>query len=119
MIANMSDDDFWKMKYGNKGAFSVALTEDEIKKYYDGLNKKYPKEVLKHSHYFKDVSNLDVIDVYRVIELFEVKHACIQHALKKLLVTGNRGYKDQQTDIQDVIDTLERWKAMQLEEDNK
>ena len=44
MIANMSDDDFWKMKYGNKGTLSAALTQDEIKKYYDGLNKKYKED---------------------------------------------------------------------------
>lgn len=106
---------------GNHNKHCSANNPVTIKDYIDSINEKYPeesKEVLKHSHYFKDVSNLDVIDVYRVIELFEVKHACIQHALKKLLVTGNRGYKDQQTDIQDVIDTLERWKAMQ-EEDNE
>ena len=69
----------------------------------------------KHSHYFKNVSHLEWVDAYRVADLFGVTDPCIQHALKKLLVTGNRGYKDVATDVQDVIDTLERWKEMQLE----
>lgn len=61
---------------------------------------------MKHSHYFKDVSHLKLIDVYRVIELWEVKDPCIQHALKKLLVAGKRGAKDEAKDIQEAIDTL-------------
>ncbi len=69
----------------------------------------------KHSHYFKNVSHLEWVDAYRVADLFGVIDPCIQHALKKLLVTGNRGHKDVATDVQDVIDTLERWKEMQLE----
>ena len=72
---------------------------------------------MKHSHYFKDVSHLKLIDVYRVIDLWEVKDPCIQHALKKLLVAGKRGAKDEAKDIQEAIDTLERWKAMREEDD--
>ncbi|WP_176767832.1 hypothetical protein [Nitrosospira sp. Nsp18] len=41
---------------------------------------------------------------------------CIQHAAKKLLVAGNRGAKDVGKDIQEAIDTLERWKEMRVEE---
>lgn len=74
------------------------------------------KEGMKHSHYFKDVSHLKLIDVYRVIELWEVEDPCIQHALKKLLVAGKRGAKDEAKDIQEAIDTLERWKAMREED---
>ena len=63
---------------------------------------------LKHSHYFKDVSKLDKIDVYSVLALFEVTDPCIQHAVKKLLCTGNRGHKDFNKDVQDSIDSLQR-----------
>ena len=71
---------------------------------------------MKHSHYFKDVSRLSHIDVYRVLELFAVKDPCLQHAIKKLLVAGNRGVKNMDKDIQEAIDTLERWKAMRMED---
>ena len=71
----------------------------------------------EHNHYFKPCP-YDTLDVYRVINIFGVTDPCIQHALKKLLCSGVRGYKDQSKDIQDVIDTLERWKEMRCE-DNK
>ena len=71
---------------------------------------------MKHPHYFKSVKGLAEIDVYRVLFLFGVFDPCIQHAVKKLLVAGNRGGKDVKQDIQEAIDTLERWKQMREEE---
>lgn len=69
-----------------------------------------------HNHYFKDVSYLDYIDVYRVLELFEVDNNAIAHAIKKLLCAGTRGSKNEQQDIQEAIDSLERWKDMRNED---
>ena len=70
----------------------------------------------KHSHYFKDVSKLKTVDVYRLIELFDVTHPCLQHAIKKLLVAGGRGAKNVETDIQEAIDTLVRYLEMRQED---
>ena len=70
----------------------------------------------KHSHYFKDVSRLDSIDVYRVLQLFGVTDPCLQHAIKKLLVAGGRGHKDIDSDVSEAIDTLERWVEMREED---
>lgn len=71
----------------------------------------------KHSHYYKDVSNLKEVDVYRVLKLFNVTDQAIGHAIKKLLVAGGRGGgKDISKDVQESIDTLERWKEMQAED---
>jgi hypothetical protein len=70
----------------------------------------------EHNHYFKPCP-YETLDVYRVISIFGVTDPCIQHALKKLLCSGVRGHKDQSKDIQDVIDTLERWKQMRGEDD--
>ena len=70
----------------------------------------------KHTHYYKDVSNLDYVDVYRVLSLFGATDPCLQHAIKKLLVPGKRGgVKDMEQDVQEAIDTLERWKEMRKE----
>ena len=72
----------------------------------------------KHGHYFKRCPYAEV-DVYRVLEMFSVADPCLQHAVKKLLVTGNRGgSKDAETDIQDAIDTLLRWQAMRAEDEH-
>jgi hypothetical protein len=80
-----------------------------------GVFKDMVKE--KFSHYYKKVPG-EYIDVYRVLQLFEVYDPCIQHAVKKLLVAGSRGVKDINKDIQEAIDSLQRWKEMRIEEDN-
>lgn len=66
----------------------------------------------EYGHYYRDVSQLEVIDVYRVLELFEVTNPCLQHALKKILIAGKRGAKDMDKDIQEAIDTLKRLQDM-------
>lgn len=73
------------------------------------------EKINPHSHYFKKCP-YEYVDVYRVIDIFEINDPCIQHALKKLLVAGGRGHKDINKDIQDSIDSLERWKEMRSEE---
>ena len=71
---------------------------------------------MSHNHYFKDVRNLTHIDVYRVLELFEVIDPAIQHAVKKLLCAGGRGAKSQPQDVQEAIDSLIRWQDMRKED---
>lgn len=68
------------------------------------------------SHYYKDVSKLQTVDVYRVLELFNVVNPSIQHAVKKLLVAGGRGSKDMAKDVREAIVSLERWEAMRNED---
>ena len=61
-----------------------------------------------HNHYFKDVTKLQYIDVYRVLGLFSVTDPSIAHAVKKLLVAGGRGAgKSIDKDIQEAIDVME------------
>lgn len=64
----------------------------------------------KHSHYFKDVRNLNQIDVYRVCELFNVEDpsGATQHAIKKLLLPGGRGNKGVEKDLREAMDSIER-----------
>lgn len=67
----------------------------------------------RHSHYFKDVSSLKSVDVYRVLDLFGVTHPCAQHAIKKLLMAGQRGGgKDLERDVREAGDTINRWLQM-------
>lgn len=72
----------------------------------------------KHSHYYKDVTNLTEVDVYRVCQLFGINDpsGALQHAIKKLLVAGGRGAgKDETRDIREAIDTLTRYLEMKEE----
>jgi hypothetical protein len=74
----------------------------------------------KHSHYFKDVSHLKTIDVYRVLKLFNVTDPCLQHAIKKLLVAGGRGAgKDITQDLREAVDSVNRALDMMVEDSNK
>lgn len=72
---------------------------------------------VKYPKYYKDVSHLTVVDVYRVLDLFSVTDHAIGHAAKKLLLCGNRtGNKDIIQDITEARDTLNRFLAMQEED---
>lgn len=74
------------------------------------LNDQYAEieQVRKHRHYFKDVSNIDEIDVYTVLKLFDVTDPCLQHIVKKALCAGKRGHKDMMEDLQNIVDTAIR-----------
>ncbi len=71
----------------------------------------------KYNHYYKDISYLDGIDIYRVLMLYGVTDPCIAHAIKKLLCAGQRGGKDMEQDIQEAIDALVRWQDMKQEDE--
>ena len=71
---------------------------------------------IKYPHYFKSVSHLETVDVYRVLTLFKVTEPCIQHAIKKLLCAGDRGDKSMIKDITEARDSLNRHLEM-LDED--
>ena len=73
----------------------------------------------KHKHYFKDVRHLDFIDVYRVIDLWEVSDPCLQHIIKKCLAAGKRGHKDEDKDFQDIFDSAARALEMRNEDKNE
>lgn len=72
----------------------------------------------EYKHYKKDVSNLNSIDVYRVLKLFDVKDPALQHAVKKILCAGDRGTKDKVQDIQEAIASLNRFLEMIKEDDD-
>ena len=67
-------------------------------------------------HYYKKVEHLKHVDVYRVLQLFQVTDPCLQHAVKKLLVAGGRGHKDPLEDVREAIATLERFLEMRFED---
>jgi len=82
----------------------------------DCLMESHKPEPRPHSHYFKNVSHLQTVDVYRVLELFGVTDPCLQHAAKKILCAGGRGAKDTKKDIQEAIDSLNRRLEMYRED---
>lgn len=70
----------------------------------------------KHAHYFRSVEGLKQVDFYRIAELFGVTCPAAQHILKKALVAGQRGHKNKERDMQDIVDTAQRWLDMRKED---
>ena len=73
----------------------------------------------EYKHYQKNVEHLKWVDVYRVLDLFGVSNPCLQHAVKKLLCSGQRGVKDTQQDVQEAITSLLRYLEMKTEDETK
>jgi len=62
----------------------------------------------KYKHYFKDVRMLRYIDIYKVLDLFDVKSHAVGHAIKKLICTGGRGNKGYLQDLTEARDSIQR-----------
>lgn len=69
------------------------------------MNPKYNKPNKKKSH----------LDVYDIIDMWQVTNPALQHLLKKVLDTGNRGHKSIIEDCRDLIDSAERALELELE----
>lgn len=70
---------------------------------------------MKYGHYLKECK-FEKIDIYRILEMYNVTSPAIQHSVKKLLVAGGRGAKDAKKDVEEAIDSLVRWLEMRREE---
>lgn len=71
----------------------------------------------KYPHYYKELPTKTThLDVYRVLDAFEVKRSAVAHALKKLLCAGERGAKEEKQDLIEARDTLNRVLEMIEEE---
>ncbi len=67
------------------------------------------------SKYSKRIGK-EVVDVYDVLMAFGVTNPATQHAIKKLLMPGNRGHKDKNTDLKEAHQSIAR--AIELENED-
>lgn len=81
-----------------------------------GAGMKEEMTTAKHSHYFHDVSHLQQVDIYRMLQLLGIADPALQHAFKKVAAAGKRGAKSAAQDVQEAIDSLVRWQAMAAED---
>lgn len=68
--------------------------------------------------YTRDVRHLDKIDIYRILDLYQVTSPAIQHAIKKLLCAGQRGSKNEYQDIVKAAKSIDLWLDMRSEDIN-
>ena len=66
-------------------------------------NPKYDKTI-----YGKYGTGTCTVDVYDVLNAWKVTDPCLQHALKKMMMTGNRGHKDERQDLVDIVHSAKR-----------
>ena len=75
------------------------------------------KENMTTNKYVRTITNKDGesinVDVYDVLESFDVKCPALQHLIKKALCVGIRGHKDCTTDLSDIHSSAAR--AIELE----
>ena len=69
-----------------------------------------------HDHYYRSVKGIDKIDVYRVLELFDVTCPVAQHVVKKAMAAGKRGHKSDVTDWENIRDSALRKLEMMKED---
>lgn len=52
------------------------------------------------------------VDVYDILDAYPTKNPALDHLIKKALCPGQRGHKDLLTDLDDIIKSAQRAKAM-------
>jgi hypothetical protein len=82
----------------------VYLFDIEENKFADITNPAPKNQLSKYHVPCKGVT----IDVYDVLKAFNVVNPATQHAIKKLLKGGERGFKDVNKDYQEAIESIER-----------
>lgn len=102
------------------GSFSVGSVvnmceHEEIvytsSQYVDAIEKEVPELKDVRNKYDVQIVGKDgvktTVDVYRVLNAFDVHDAATQHAIKKLLAAGKRGHKDYVQDLKEAIASIE------------
>lgn len=76
------------------------------------LNELECRQQATTSKYTRDCKGVQV-DVYDVLQAFDVTNPALQHLIKKALCVGIRGHKTKQQDLQDIIDSAIRAKELE------
>lgn len=77
----------------------------------ESINERATLEPVKKNKYLKSFNGIE-LDVYDVIDIWQVNNPALQHLIKKALQAGDRGHKDLLTDMQDIIDSAIRAKQI-------
>ena len=79
-----------------------------------GLEPAETHEPTKPSKYHRTIKGV-VVDVYDILQAWQVTNPALQHLIKKALQPGNRGHKDLMTDLNDILASAKR--AIELEQE--
>lgn len=62
----------------------------------------------RNNKYEREIKKGVTVDVYDVLNAYRTDSPELDHAIKKLLMSGQRGHKDQVTDLKEAIQAIER-----------
>ena len=84
----------------------------------DAYDTPQPKEVLgtAPSKYHRIIKGV-MLDYYDIVDAYEVRSSAVAHAIKKLLIPGNRHAKDRMQDLCEARDSIVR--AIQQEQEKQ
>lgn len=82
--------------------FSQPVNKEEEAPRPDMVNKP------PHNKYMREIKPGVWVDVYDVIQAWKVTNSAQQHLIKKALQGGQRGHKDYETDMHDIIASATR-----------
>lgn len=67
----------------------------------------------EHSKYHREIKPGVFVDVYDVLQAWDVRNGALQHLIKKSLCPGQRGHKDLETDMNDIVASAKRAKELE------
>lgn len=94
----------------------IAKLTEQLDQQKISAARKTPANAVKYPHYFREVTNTTHVDVSWFLKAFNIP-CCEGHAIKKLLVSGQRGAKNRMQDLKEARDSIDR--AIEMEEESQ
>lgn len=97
-----------------------GTTETNTADCFDWTKKNYSTDIVSYkvvektgNKYQREIRPGVHVDVYDVLQAWEVKNPALQHLIKKALQPGERGHKDLEQDLDDIIASAIRAKELE------
>lgn len=86
----------------------TELTAEQLRKInFSPLDNK-ADELQKHNKYMREIKPGVWVDIYDVLQAWKITNPAQQHLAKKAMQGGQRGHKDYETDMLDIISSAKR-----------
>lgn len=102
-------------QWGNVTEYNhLLVNEEKYKIDFSPLDKKEDEpQKPKHNKYMREIKPGVWVDIYDVLQAWKITNPAQQHLAKKALQGGQRGHKNYETDMRDIIASATR--AIELE----
>ena len=108
----LSDIDNALIRHDQGGALAAGFLEHSHA-YKENELSQSTKASLRKNKYQREIKPSVFVDVYDVLKAWDVKNPALQHLIKKALQPGERGHKDLQQDLDDIIASAIRAKEIE------